>query len=199
MVNLQSSVLQKKGEVMFAPKVAKPQTKTESPSARLAPQCSTLAGHRLGHDSLEQPLLLQRAIGNQATLPVIVQPKLEIGAVDDPLEHEADRVADQVMCMPGQVARDGLLQRKCSRCEEEDKLQRWSTSAPVRETAGGATVHEEADQGAALPLADLGEDLAASRGHPLDPATRTFMESRFGYDFSRVRLHADEAAAASAR
>jgi hypothetical protein len=184
---------------MFAPKVAKPQTKTESPSARLAPQCSTLAGHRLGHDSLEQPLLLQRAIGNQATLPVIVQPKLEIGAVDDPLEHEADRVADQVMCMPGQVARDGLLQRKCSRCEEEDKLQRWSTSAPVRETAGGATVHEEADQGAALPLADLGEDLAASRGHPLDPATRTFMESRFGYDFSRVRLHADEAAAASAR
>lgn len=36
-------------------------------------------------------------------------------------------------------------------------------------------------------------------GAPLDGATRGFMESRFGHDFSRVRIHADTAAAASAR
>jgi hypothetical protein len=57
----------------------------------------------------------------------------------------------------------------------------------------------QADEGMAQPLTDLGQDLAASRGRLLDPATRTFMESRFGHDFSRVRLHADEAAAAAAR
>lgn len=34
---------------------------------------------------------------------------------------------------------------------------------------------------------------------PLDPATRAFMEPRFGHDFSRVRVHTDGRAAASAR
>src|SRR5437660_1603706 len=38
-----------------------------------------------------------------------------------------------------------------------------------------------------------------SSGHPLDPATRAFMEAGFGHDFSRVRIHADDQAAASAR
>lgn len=36
-------------------------------------------------------------------------------------------------------------------------------------------------------------------GQSLDPATRAFMESRFGHDFSGVRLHTDTPAAASAK
>jgi hypothetical protein len=39
----------------------------------------------------------------------------------------------------------------------------------------------------------------ASGGRPLDRDTRGYMESRFGFDFSRVRLHTDSAAEASAR
>ena len=35
-----------------------------------------------------------------APLPGAIQAKLAVGSVDDPLEHEADRVADQVMRMP---------------------------------------------------------------------------------------------------
>ena len=38
-----------------------------------------------------------------------------------------------------------------------------------------------------------------SPGEPLDSATRQFMESRFGHDFSRVRVHADGRAADSSR
>lgn len=38
-----------------------------------------------------------------------------------------------------------------------------------------------------------------STGQPLDLATRSFMEPRFGHDFSRVRVHTDACAAASAR
>jgi hypothetical protein len=38
-----------------------------------------------------------------------------------------------------------------------------------------------------------------SPGKPLDPATRAFMEQRFGYDFSQVRVHTDSKAAESAR
>ena len=39
----------------------------------------------------------------------------------------------------------------------------------------------------------------ASPGHPLDTATRGFMEQRFGHDFSQVRTHADSEGGESAR
>ena len=40
-------------------------------------------------------------------------------------------------------------------------------------------------------------DVLRSPGQPLDTATRMAMEPRFGHDFSRVRVHADERAAQS--
>jgi hypothetical protein len=42
------------------------------------------------------------------------------------------------------------------------------------------------------------DEFGAGPGRELDPATRHFMELRFGYDFSRVRIHTDEQAARSA-
>lgn len=39
----------------------------------------------------------------------------------------------------------------------------------------------------------------SSPGRPLDPGTRAFMESRFGHDFSQVRIHTDSVAGDSAR
>lgn len=42
-------------------------------------------------------------------------------------------------------------------------------------------------------------EVLESSGQPLDPAARTFMESRFGHDFSQVRIHTDSRASASAR
>lgn len=41
-------------------------------------------------------------------------------------------------------------------------------------------------------------DVVRSSGRALDPTTRASMESRFGYDLSSVRVHADQAAARSA-
>ena len=35
-----------------------------------------------------------------APLPGILQAKLEVGAANDPLKHEADRIAEHVMRMP---------------------------------------------------------------------------------------------------
>ena len=43
------------------------------------------------------------------------------------------------------------------------------------------------------------DSVLASRGRPLDPAIQQDMGQRFGYDFSRVRIHADGFAAESAR
>jgi len=42
-------------------------------------------------------------------------------------------------------------------------------------------------------------EILRSPGRPLDHATRALMESSLGHDFSRVRIHADDAAARSAR
>jgi hypothetical protein len=43
------------------------------------------------------------------------------------------------------------------------------------------------------------DDALRSPGRPLDSSTRGFMESRFGQDFSQVRVHTDAKAAESAR
>lgn len=48
-------------------------------------------------------------------------------------------------------------------------------------------------------VASLIQDSILSSGQSLDAETRAFMEPRFGHDFSQVRIHADEKAAASAR
>ncbi len=48
-----------------------------------------------------------------------VQPKLTVGQPNDKYEQEADRVADQVMCMP----ESGSIQRVCVGCEDEEELQ----------------------------------------------------------------------------
>jgi hypothetical protein len=50
---------------------------------------------------------------------------------------------------------------------------------------------------AAVP--SIVHDVLRSPGTPLDSTTRSFMDPRFGYDFSRVRVHTDAMAAESAR
>ena len=63
----------------------------------------------------------QTGMSNHTRLRVgnhILQPKLAIGAPNDVYEQEADRVAEQVMRMPDSQS----LQRKCSECDDEEKM-----------------------------------------------------------------------------
>ncbi len=114
---------------------------------------------------------------------LVMQRKLEIGSVNDPMEHEADAVADKVMRMP----EPPLLQRKCTGCREEEKaLQKKELP-----------VHASGSQSSELP--PVVHEVLNSSGHPLDTSTRTFMETRFGHDFGTVRVHNDAKAAESAR
>jgi hypothetical protein len=126
----------------------------------------------------------------RARLPEIIQPKLAIGRVDDPSEHEADRVADQVMGMsePGAplASRVPQVSRKCAACEEEEaNMLQPKPLGPAGAAAGEApaSVH----------------DALRSPGRPLDSDTLGFMERRFERDFRHVRIHTDEAAAESAQ
>ena len=148
-------------------------------------------------------------------LPGPIQAKLRIGAVNDPLEHEADRVADQVMRLPAPelavaAAPGGILRRKCAcggdtgaaeecaECaKEKHSLQRKANNVSdaaldIQRFTGQPA--GEMDQAPASV-----DEALATPGRPLEPALRQDMEQRFGHDFSRVRVHVDSRAAASAR
>ncbi|MGI5518739.1 eCIS core domain-containing protein [Streptomyces sp. CA-106131] len=114
-------------------------------------------------------------------LPGFIQRKLKVGAIDDPLEHEADRVADQVMRMP---ASDAVT--VSSRPQVSRKCDRFPFAAGTAESPHSASSVPDGFIG------DLGP------GHPMDPATRRFFEPRFGRDLGDVRLHTSAAAAQAA-
>ena len=57
--------------------------------------------------------------------------------------------------------------------------------------------HKNLTKGEDVPPAV--HDVVRGGGQPLEPETRVYMESRFGQDFSHVRVHHDAAAAHSAR
>jgi hypothetical protein len=125
-----------------------------------------------------------------------VQAKLRIGAADDPLEHEADRVAEAVLGSaptPASSSAPGLLQRKCAACEEEEK-QHETVRRAARPGSGGARPSSQ-DR-------PTGPEVVAAVSHggvPLAADLRSYFEPRFGHDFSRVRIHDHAVAGAAAQ
>ncbi len=108
-----------------------------------------------------------------------IQRKLAIGAVNDPLEHEADAMADKVMRMPEQ----NFVQRKCTACEEE-KAQRKTLASSIQK--------KEADSNSVASDTISNQIYSTkSSGKSMNESTKSFMESRFGADFSKVRIHSD--------
>jgi len=103
----------------------------------------------------------------------MLQKHLAIGAADDPLEREADRVADQVMAGPAHSAVSGVPPR----------IHRFSRQGGGQMDRAPASV----------------ERVLARSGSPLESALRHDMEQRFGYDFSGVRVHTGADATQSAR
>ncbi len=98
----------------------------------------------------------------------VLQRKLAIGASNDPLEQEADRIVDQVMSISSHSAIN----------RAPVKVQRVTGSPSGQEIEAPASV----------------ERVLASPGRLLEPTLRQDMESRFGHDFSQVRVHTGNAA-----
>jgi hypothetical protein len=147
---------------------------------RWAPACSSLkrSGQGLREREFSLPVAftggrVQRKCSACDGLDeTLVQPKFVVGPANDALEREADEVADRVMRM-GHGAPLG--------------------SAPAAIQRAGAACENE--QATSIPSVRLRH----GPGEPLPQATRGFFEPRFGHDFSRVRVHADAAAADAAR
>jgi len=146
--------------------------------------------HGAGASPREQTSEVNPVWQSLALRPFGIQTKLTVSQPDDPYEHEADRVADHVMRMATPLRSSFSsttsleAQRKCAACEaDEEQIQR-------KEESGAA-------EPAPIAPAIVDEGLS-SPGRPLDTSTRTFMESRFGHDFSQVQVHENSRAATSA-
>ena len=88
------------------------------------------------------------------------------------------------------------LQRACPCGGGCPKCQ---TEQPGREHESFQTKRVQASDTGQIAAPPIVHEVLRSPGQPLDPATRAFMEPRFGHDFSRVQVHFGGAAAQSAR
>ena len=125
-------------------------------------------------------------LGNQALQQLLrarrILPKLEVSRPGDPLEREADQTAEQVVQKKAAPCSCG---GRCSKCSGEKAPQIARRAEPG------------ADRAVPAAQADLLSQLGS--GQPLDTATRHSFEERFGVGFGSVRVHANAAAADSAR
>jgi len=88
----------------------------------LKEQASILPFNKIASSIPEHGMNKKEAIqqkGREAS-SLSIQFKLTVDAANDPLEDEANDMADKVMRMPNQ----SFIQRKCTHCEEEEKAQR---------------------------------------------------------------------------
>jgi Domain of unknown function (DUF4157) len=110
------------------------------------------------------------------------QTKLNISEPGDKYEEEADHIADEVMRMP-----EPSVQRQIEPEEEEEE------EMVQRKAIGNSVAPSNLKQGdPGVPF--IVHKVLNSPGQPLDRDTLTFMESRFGNDFSHVRVHTDQEA-----
>jgi len=143
------------------------------PSERARPARAPTTAPARGSDD---PVALAFATSDGRAL----QRRLEIGAADDPLEREADRVADRVLrrCSCGGVpGGDG----ECADCKAQRLQLSRATAVPSAAIAPPSVHHT-----------------LATPGRPLDARSRSYFEPRLGADLSTVRVHDDATAAASA-
>ncbi|MCL2161230.1 MAG: DUF4157 domain-containing protein [Betaproteobacteria bacterium] len=109
-----------------------------------------------------------------------VQPRLQIGAVNSPLEREADAIAKRVTHMPAPIAGQASSEPRSQ--PPQATLIQTKVSTPTTATQ-------------ASPQVESGLSSLNSGGAPLDTTTRAFFEPRFGQDFSQVRIHTGSNAA----
>lgn len=146
-----------------------------------------------------------------------VQPALTIGAVNDPLEREADGVAEQVMRKAAgtpiqsqqtpKVQRKGAavvpIQRLCKRCsgglDEQPAVQRkplvpgvQRLCARCEDELGQVQPKAEGDSGGGMATGNVHSLVSApGAGQPLSPSVRSHAEPVLNADLSGVRVHSD--------
>jgi hypothetical protein len=117
-----------------------------------------------------------------------IQPKLAISTPGDRAEQEANHVVEQVMQMTPQREQACPCGGGCPRCQaNEGNPKREQTERAQAGNPGGTVV------------SPLVQAVLRAPGQPMDSATRSFFEPRFGYGFGDVRFHTGARAAEAAQ
>lgn len=134
----------------------------------------------------------------RTNLPPCPAHDLRIGAVDSELEREADRFADQITQPTAPVFAPSpaplQVSRKCAACQQAEQEEN-----NLVHRKPDISAHPSSTEAPAQTAPASVHDVLRSPGAPLSLATRSFFEPRLRTDLSRVRVHTDSAAAASAR
>lgn len=194
---------------------AKIATKTREAKKENTVSQTCKSQHSQFMDSPVDSILHLQALGNQAMQRMIqsgeLQAKLTIGQPGDKYEQEADRGAEQVMCMP-----EPQVQRQPEEKEEEElqtkPLAEQITPLVQRQTEPEEEEKEKEEEDKELqakaisdktpevtPTLESRIQALKGGGQPLPESIRAFFEPRFGQDFSQVRVHNDARAAETAR
>jgi hypothetical protein len=137
-------------------------------------------------------------LSQPAPLPLVarVQPKLDVGSANDPLEREADAVAERVARTLRTSGGSAESDAGGSVDSPAGRINRAPAGAEVHRCGPGCG-HHRVQRSAEAIGAEGGEVDAhtesrvrrASGGQPLDAQTRTSMEGAFSADFGAVRVH----------
>lgn len=137
-----------------------------------------------------QPFFSKGGEGNFFS-PAPVQTKLAVNTPGDKYEVEADQMAAKVMRMSGsgrQKREKELESQPVKRLQRMESASIQLEERPAQQQGDGHT--QMANEQTAATIRSK-----TSGGQPLPAETRSFMEPRFGNDFSNVRIHHDQGAA----
>jgi hypothetical protein len=145
-------------------------------------------------DSPRTVFRLQQQAGNQAVQAFlsgrVIQARLAISNPGNSEEREADHLAHTIMrahagfpvSAPCSCAEGGEMCEECQQRQALPAIHRRATAPAAPDQVPGIV-----------------SEVLRYPGVPLDSATRAFLEPRFGFDFSHVRIHTGPEAAESAR
>jgi hypothetical protein len=114
--------------------------------------------------------------------------QVTVSSPTDASEHEADRVADQVMRRPEPAPSEAAA--------VAIQPERVGSSEPSRESSLVRSGHSNASE--VGPDTSTAVRESARVGTPLSDEVRAYFEPRFGRDLGHVRLHTDDSAANAA-
>jgi hypothetical protein len=144
-----------------------------------------------------------------------VQMKMAVSKPGDKLEQEADRMADKVMRIPSPVSLSPEKEEKLQRAPDEklqkkekekiqkaaapeEKIQKKEDEKLQKAPASEEKLQRKGSDGAPFVNANLQSAIQSRSGggQPLSSDVRGYMEPRFNADFSKVRVHSNQEAAA---
>lgn len=177
---------------MFAPKIQKSATK---PTKSAGPSRTRLPFTKMALEP--EPAMAEMPWSQPVAIPGFVRAKLQVGDSNDPLEREADTIAERVMrvgplgpsnSVTGR-AQEPDARRKCSSCEHQDP-EETVRREPAAGQRGGLASERFAGQVS---------DQMRHGSHSLPNHAQNFLESRLDAPLDGVRVHANTSAALLAR